>query len=81
MPINGCRELSTEFYESSGILPFGHAALHLEGAGLKSLRSLGPLWITLESTRPSKRAFKKKGKSPNFGYNVVAKHSPKGGLP
>jgi hypothetical protein len=41
-------ELSTWCYESSEILPFGHAPLHLEGAGLKSLHSLCPLWITLE---------------------------------
>jgi hypothetical protein len=38
--LNG--ELSTWCYESSEILPFGPAPLHLNGAGLKSLRSLPP---------------------------------------
>jgi len=35
-------ELSTGCYESSEILPFRPAPLHLEGAGLKSLCSLPP---------------------------------------
>ncbi len=36
------RELPTGCYESFEILPFGPAPLYLEGAGLKSLRSLPP---------------------------------------
>jgi len=72
-------ELSTWCYESSKILPYGPAQLHPEGAGLKSLRSLGPLWITLEKgasytfrTKP----LKKKGKSHIFGYNLVGEQNP-----
>jgi hypothetical protein len=41
MLMNRCQELSTGCYESSEIFPSDRPATR-EGAGLKSLRSLGP---------------------------------------
>jgi transposase len=61
-------ELSTRCYESSEILPFGPPRSTWR-AGLKFLRSLSPLWITLEQA-PFQKAIKK-GKSHLFGYNLV----------
>jgi len=72
-------ELSPWCAESSEILPFGPAQPHLEGAGLKSLRSLAPLWITSEkdaSCTLRTKPLKKKGKSHIFGYNLVAEQNP-----
>jgi transposase len=69
MPINRCRELCTGCYESSEILPFGPALVHLRGwAKISPLSS--PLWITLEQATPFQtKLLKKKGKSHVFGYS------------